>query len=218
MARAVDGDVLNMYGPTETTVWSTVAPIDRSGGPITIGRPIANTQVYIVDRYLRPVPIGVAGELLIGGDGVTRGYLNGPTLRTNGSFLIRSARTPGCRLYRTGDLVRYREDGQIEFLGRLDHQVKIRGYRIELGEIESVLSGHPAVRECVVVAPRTAAGDRNLVAYVGAGSARVVRRRCGDPLAYGLGRNLWGATSRAKRSRPTRLSIRPAGSAATPAN
>ena len=171
LAPALEGDLLNMYGPTETTVWSTVAHVDRSGGPITIGRPIANTQIYIVDRQLRPVPIGVSGELLIGGQSVTRGYLNRPDLTDERYIPDPFCAEPGMRLYRTGDLVRYREDGQIEFLGRLDHQVKIRGYRIELGEIESVLTAHPAVHESVVVARENDAGDRNLVAYVGASSA-----------------------------------------------
>ena len=171
LVPALDGDLINMYGPTETTVWSTTAPIDRTGGPITIGRPIANTQVYIVDRHLRPVPIGAPGELLIGGDGVTRGYLDRPDLTAERFIPDPFGAEPGRRLYRTGDLARYRGDGQIEFLGRLDHQVKIRGYRIELGEIEAVLAGHPAVRECVVVARESIAGDRNLVAYVAAGSA-----------------------------------------------
>jgi natural product biosynthesis luciferase-like monooxygenase protein len=165
LAGVVSGDLINVYGPTETTVWSTAARIDKSGGPITIGRPIANTQLYVVDRFLRPLPLGVAGELLIGGHGVVRGYLNQPQLTDERFIPDLFGPKPGMRLYRTGDLVRYREDGQLEFLGRLDHQVKIRGHRIELGEIEAVLASHPAVRECVVVA-HDQAGDQNLFAYV----------------------------------------------------
>ena len=128
-----------MYGPTETTVWSTVAHVDKSGEPITIGRPIADTHRYRGPPSA-PFPIGVSGELLIGGQSVTRGYLNRPDLTDERYMPDPFCAEPGMRLYRTCDLVRYREDGQIEFLGRLDHQVKIRGYRIELGEIESVLT------------------------------------------------------------------------------
>jgi acyl-CoA synthetase (AMP-forming)/AMP-acid ligase II/precorrin-6B methylase 2 len=169
LAPALDGDLLNMYGPTETTVWSTVDQVEKPAGSITIGRPIANTQTYIVDRYLRPVPIGVAGELLIGGDGVTRGYLNRADLTDERYIPDRFRPGSGMRLYRTGDLARFREDGRIEFLGRLDNQVKLRGYRIELGEIESVLAQHPAVRESVVVARDNGSGVASLVAYVAAG-------------------------------------------------
>jgi natural product biosynthesis luciferase-like monooxygenase protein len=168
LAPALDGDLLNMYGPTETTVWSSVARIGRAGGPITIGRPIANTRIYIVDRHLRPVPIGVPGELVIGGEGVTRGYLNRPDLTAEKYIPDPFCSAPGARLYRTGDLARYLEDGQIEFLGRLDNQVKLRGYRIELGEVESVLQRHPAVFESAVVTRENAAGEKELIAYVGA--------------------------------------------------
>lgn len=159
------GDLFNMYGPTETTVWSTVARLGAQD-PMTIGRPIVNTETYVVDRRDRPVPIGAPGELLIGGAGVARGYWNRPDLTAerfvSPPFLSRSAG----RVYRTGDRVRYADDGQIEFLGRLDHQVKIRGYRIELGEIETVLSTHPAVEQAVVIARADAGGDSRLVAYV----------------------------------------------------
>lgn len=168
LAPVLDGDLINMYGPTETTIWSTAALIDRSGGPVTIGRPIANTHVYILDRYLRPVPIGVPGELYIGGHGVARGYLNRPDLTKERFIPDPFGSEMGGRLYRTGDLARYREDGRIEYLGRLDHQVKIRGYRIELGEIEAVLADHLAVRECVVVAREQAGGHPYLCAYVAA--------------------------------------------------
>jgi acyl-CoA synthetase (AMP-forming)/AMP-acid ligase II len=166
LAPVVEGDLINVYGPTETTIWSTVARIEKSGGPVTIGRPIANTQVYILDRHLRPVPIGVPGELCLGGYGVARGYLNRPDLTDERFIPDPFGSEAGGRLYRTGDLARYREDGQIEFLGRLDHQVKIRGYRIELGEIEAVLASHPSVRECVVVAREQAGADQSLCAYV----------------------------------------------------
>jgi natural product biosynthesis luciferase-like monooxygenase protein len=166
LAPIIDGDLINVYGPTETTIWSTAARIDKSGDPVTIGRPIANNQIYILDRHLRPVPIGIPGELCIGGDGVARGYLNRPDLTDERFVQDPFGAEAGGRLYRTGDLARYREDGQIEFLGRLDHQIKIRGYRIELGEIEAVLAGHPSVHECVVVAREHAGGDQRLCAYV----------------------------------------------------
>jgi natural product biosynthesis luciferase-like monooxygenase protein len=163
--RIVAGDLLNMYGPTETTVWSTTAVVPK-GGEVTIGRPIANTQIYIVDRHLRPVPTGAAGELLIGGDGVGRGYLNRPDL-TAERFISNPFRSdPGAKLYRTGDLARYREDGQIEFLRRLDSQVKIRGHRIELGEIEAAIEEHPGVWESAVMAREESPGAPQLVAYV----------------------------------------------------
>ena len=150
--------VWNMYGPTETTVWSTLDRV-RAGEPVTIGRPIANTRVYVLDSEGRRVPIGVAGELWLGGAGVARGYLDQPDL-TNERFVDSPFRS-GERLYQTGDLVRCREDGRLEHLGRLDHQVKVRGFRIELGEVESRLQAHPGVREAVVVA-----GEERLIAYV----------------------------------------------------
>jgi natural product biosynthesis luciferase-like monooxygenase protein len=162
----VSGAVTNMYGPTETTIWSSTHPVEGTPASIPIGRPIANTQMYIVDRAGQPAPVGVPGELLIGGDGVVRGYLNRPELTVE-RFL------PNCfvddtdaRVYRTGDLARYLPDGTIEFLGRLDHQVKIRGYRIELGEIESVLNEQEGVREAVVIAREDTPGATRLVAYV----------------------------------------------------
>ncbi|MBL8829167.1 MAG: LLM class flavin-dependent oxidoreductase, partial [Planctomycetaceae bacterium] len=158
--------VVNMYGPTETTVWSTTHDVTGAPEVIPIGRPIANTSIYILDRNGQPAPIGVVGELLIGGDGVVRGYLNRPELTAERFVSDPFANTPGARMYRTGDLARWREDGVIEFLGRADHQVKIRGYRIELGEIEARLGDHPAVHQAVVVAREVAAGDQRLVAYV----------------------------------------------------
>jgi natural product biosynthesis luciferase-like monooxygenase protein len=157
------GRLLNMYGPTETTVWSTTSEV-RHGEPITIGTPIANTSIYVLTRDGRLAPFGVPGELCIGGAGVVRGYLDRPEL-TAERFLPDPYAGEGGRYYRTGDLARYREDGQLEFLGRLDHQVKLRGYRIELGEIEAVLATHPAVAECVVSAREDVPGDQRLVGY-----------------------------------------------------
>ncbi len=168
LAGVVSGEIVNMYGPTETTIWSTTAPVSKTGGAITIGKPIANTQTYVVDSHFRLCPIGVAGELVIGGAGVVRGYLDRPAL-TAEKFVTNpfiDGGNAGARLYRTGDLARMLPDGTIDFLGRIDHQVKIRGYRIELGEIESVLGRHPSVRESVVVAREDAPGDVRLVAYV----------------------------------------------------
>ncbi len=157
------GELLNMYGPTETTIWSTVSPIVRAGVPITIGRPIANTDVHIVDRAMRPLPIGVAGELVIGGAGVVRGYLDRAELTAERFVTLAHTRA---RAYRTGDLARLLPDGEIEFGGRLDHQVKIRGYRIELGEIEAAIGRHAGVFEQVVVARTEGGGEPRLVAYV----------------------------------------------------
>jgi hypothetical protein len=157
----------NMYGPTETTIWSTIHRVVESDFATTpIGRPIANTQVYVVDGELQPVPVGTEGELLIGGDGLARGYHNQPELTADKFVTDPFGPTRGGRLYRTGDLVRFRNDGVLEFLGRLDHQVKIRGFRIELGEIEAVLATHSAVHECVVVAQEDSTGEKRLVAYM----------------------------------------------------
>lgn len=159
---AVGGEILNMYGPTETTIWSTTAPV-RAGDAVTIGRPIANTTIRILDARNQLVPVGVPGELCIGGLGVVRGYLGRPDL-TAERFIPDPFDATG-RLYRTGDLCRYRETSDIEFLGRLDHQVKVNGYRIELGEIETVLGRHPRVRQNVVMA-RTDTAVAQLVGYV----------------------------------------------------
>lgn len=156
----------NMYGPTESTIWSAIHPLEAGDGPVSIGRPIANTQIYLLDACLQPVPVGVPGELYIGGDGLARGYFNRPSLTAEKFIPNPFSDEPGSRLYRTGDLARYRPDGHIEFLGRIDHQMKIRGFRIELGEIEAALSQHPTVRETVVVAREDAPGDKRLVAYV----------------------------------------------------
>jgi amino acid adenylation domain-containing protein len=161
----------NVYGPTETTVWSAAAKVER-GQPITIGRPIANTQLHILDAHLHPLPIGVIGELYIGGDGVSPGYLNRPAL-TAERFIDHF----GQRLFRTGDRARRLSDGSIELHGRLDDQVKIHGFRIELGEIEAALNRHPAVRASAVVAPSRPDGARSLVAYVVPAGAQAPDRR-----------------------------------------
>ena len=157
----------NLYGPTETTIWSTIAKIERDGSPVLIGRPIANTQIYILDSCLQPVPVGVHGELYIGGDGLARGYLNGPELTAEKFVVNPFSSQPGARLYCTGDRARYLPDGNIEFLGRIDNQVKIRGYRIELGEIEAILNQHPGVVDSVIVArARDLSEEKELVGYI----------------------------------------------------
>ncbi|MCP4664330.1 MAG: AMP-binding protein, partial [bacterium] len=164
------GRLLHVYGPTESTTytsWHPVTAVAPGARTVPIGGPISNTEIYVLDRNLVPVPAGVPGELCIGGDGLARGYLFRPAL-TAEKFIpnpFRSTPQRGERLYRTGDLVRTLADGSVEFLGRLDHQVKLRGFRIELGEIEAVLAAHPAVRETVVVADQGMGGVKRLVAY-----------------------------------------------------
>ena len=155
----------NQYGPTETTIYSTAGRIS-SRDEVTIGRPIANTRTFILDPQLQSVPIGVPGELYIGGDGLARGYLDRPELTAERFLPNPFSENPGERIYRTGDLVRYLRNGNIEFLGRLDHQVKLRGFRIELGEIEGVLAQHEHVKKAVVVAREDRPGNKQLVAYV----------------------------------------------------
>jgi amino acid adenylation domain-containing protein len=154
----------NLYGPTETTIWSTVEPV-REPERVSLGQGIANTRLYVLDAHLRPCPLGVPGELFIGGDGVVRGYLRRPGLTAERFVPDPFATEAGARLYRTGDLVRRKVDGSLEYIGRTDFQVKVRGFRIELGEVEAALADHPAVREAVV-AVRTDAGDARIVAYV----------------------------------------------------
>ncbi len=158
--------VWNMYGPTETTVWSSFHHVTSSAGLIPIGRPIANTQMYVLDHNMQPVPVGVVGELYIGGHGLARGYRNRYDLNAEKFIPNPFNCEPGSRLYKTGDLARYRVDGNIECLWRIDNQVKIRGFRIELGEIESVLREHPAIRDACVIVREDRPDDPRLVAYV----------------------------------------------------
>ncbi len=160
-----------MYGPTETTIWSAASPVAPGPGAVTIGPPIANTEFYVLDKHGQPVPIGVAGELHIGGEGVARSYWNQPRL-TAEKFIADPFRgDPASRLYKTGDLVRCRPDGTLEFLGRLDTQVKVHGFRIETSEVEYVLKQYPGVHECVVTAREDSPGDKRLVAYLVAPAA-----------------------------------------------
>jgi acyl carrier protein len=160
-----------MYGPTETTIWSTVGTVDdkaiTASNSVSIGDPLLNQAVYILDEQQQPMPIGLAGELVIGGLGVTRGYWRRPDL-TAEKFLPdpHAANSPGARLYRTGDLARFLPDGRIECLGRLDQQIKIRGFRVELGEIEALLREQPGIAEAAVVLRELAPGDQRLLGYV----------------------------------------------------
>ncbi|HVR98125.1 MAG TPA: amino acid adenylation domain-containing protein [Thermoanaerobaculia bacterium] len=159
--------VLNLYGPSEDTTYSTFAPVAPEGEQIPpIGQPIAGTRAYVLDRRLRPAPLGIPGELHLAGAGLARGYLDRPDLTAERFLPDAFGGEPGGRMYRTGDLVRRRVAGELEFLGRIDQQVKIRGFRIELGEVEAVLAAHPAVRECAVVVAPDRLGDTRMVAYV----------------------------------------------------
>jgi amino acid adenylation domain-containing protein len=163
--------LLHVYGPTESTTFATWhrverRQVEREEATVPIGRPIANTTAFVLDRRHHPLPVGVAGELCLGGDGLARGYLGRPGLTAERFIPDPASGAPGARLYRTGDLVRQRADGAVEFLGRFDHQVKIRGFRVELGEIEAAILRHPAVEAAVVLAREDAPGDRRLAAYV----------------------------------------------------
>ncbi|MFD3166733.1 amino acid adenylation domain-containing protein [Herpetosiphon sp. NSE202] len=159
----------NMYGPTETTIWSTVWNV--SAGPIRLGEPIANTQIYILDQQLQPVPPGIAGELHIAGAGLARGYLQRPELTAEKFITYQLQPNQSIRLYKTGDLARFDHNGQLEHLGRIDQQVKMRGFRIELGEIESLLRHHPAISEVAVVLDAANPNDQRLVAYFSSNAA-----------------------------------------------
>ena len=161
------GSVWNGYGPTETTVYASVCKIGAIGqGRVPIGRPIGNTQLYILDHHLQPRPVGIPGEIYVGGLGVARGYLNRPELTAEAFIPDIFRRKTKNRLYKTGDYGRYCADGNIEYLGRIDHQVKIRGFRVELDEIEGALRQHPAVHDAVVLAREDVPGDKKLVAYI----------------------------------------------------
>jgi len=159
-------ELWNLYGPTETTIWSSVEKIEPTDRAPSIGRPIANTQLYVVDKAGEPVSVGVAGEIWIGGDGVALGYHRRPELTAERFVHDHFRDRPGARLYRTGDLGRWLPDGRLQHLGRIDNQVKIRGFRIELGEIEAALDAHPMVRQSAAVAREIAPGDTRLVAYI----------------------------------------------------
>ncbi|MCT7961130.1 amino acid adenylation domain-containing protein [Laspinema sp. D1] len=160
--------LIHVYGPTENTTFSTYFPIEAMAEPassVPIGKAVANTELYLLDPHLQPVAVGVPGELYLGGEGLARGYLNRPDL-TEERFISNPFGKPGTRLYKTGDLARYKSDGNLEFLGRIDHQVKIRGFRIELGEIEAVLCQYPGVAAAVAIAREEIPGEKELVAYV----------------------------------------------------
>jgi hypothetical protein len=166
LSASTSKEIYNVYGPTETTVWSSIERVNRPAGDVSLGRPLANTRIYILDRFLSPVPLGVPGEICIGGDGVARGYLHRPALTATKFIPDHLSDVHGARLYRTGDRGRWRSDGKLEFLGRLDFQVKIRGYRVECGEIEACLDRYQGIKEAVVGAVPDADGNATLAAYV----------------------------------------------------
>jgi len=163
--------VWNMYGPTETTVWSSCYELKNLDNQPLIGQPIANTQIYLLDAYQQPVPVGIPGELYIGGAGVVRSYLNRPDLTAERFIPDPFSKDPQARLYRTGDLARYHSDGNIEYLQRIDNQVKLRGFRIELGEIETAIAQHPEVEEAVVVVREDIPDEKTLVGYLVLGAS-----------------------------------------------
>ncbi|HEX5223219.1 MAG TPA: amino acid adenylation domain-containing protein, partial [Verrucomicrobiae bacterium] len=169
LKRGRPARLLHVYGPTESTTyttWHEVSEVRDGDTSVPIGRPIANTEVFVLDQNLQPVPIGVGGELYVGGDGLATGYLNRPELTAMKFVPHPFSAAPGARLYRTGDIVRYRADGNLEFIGRLDSQIKLRGFRVELAEIEAVISRHPAIADCAVAVDGKAPGEKRLVAYV----------------------------------------------------
>ena len=175
LARELQGRVsllYNLYGPSETTVWSTLHRVERNEAPLLIGRPVANTRVYVLDGHMRPVPIGIPGELYISGAGLARGYLGRPG-ETAERFVPDKFSASGGRLYRTGDQVRFKPNGELEYLGRLDNQVKIRGHRIEPGEVEAALEQCAGVTRAIVTARVGASGEHHLVGYVVAEPGRV---------------------------------------------
>jgi len=158
--------VWNLFGPTETTVWSTAAQVKSGSGPVVIGSPVENTDLYLLDDRLHPLPLGLSGEMYIAGDGLARGYQSLPDMTAEKFLPNPFSRKPGQRMYRAGDTARLLENGDIEYIGRVDNQVKVRGHRIEPGEIEAVLRQHPAVREGVVLAHEDESGDKRLIAYI----------------------------------------------------
>ncbi|HEU4326190.1 MAG TPA: amino acid adenylation domain-containing protein [Roseiflexaceae bacterium] len=217
LARRLAGccaELWNMYGPTETTIWSTMGLVVPDAPRVTIGRPIRNTQIYILDQRMQPVPVGVPGELYIGGDGLARGYLNRPELTAERFIFFDEGaegwglgagepdsdnsklKTQNSKLYRTGDIARWLPDGTIECLGRGDDQVKLRGHRIELGEIEAALRGHPLVAQAVVALREDTPGDQRLVAYLVAAEER--RTKNGEPDSEDVERK----TQHVKRNTP----------------
>jgi amino acid adenylation domain-containing protein len=222
----------NFYGPTETTVWSTAGQVEE-GGPISLGRPIAETRVHLLDQRLAPVPLGAIGEICIGGAGLARGYLRRPALTAERFVPDPFSTRPGERLYRTGDLGRFRPDGRLDHLGRADHQVKLRGFRIEPGEIEAALRNHPAVAEAVVLLREDRPGDPRLVAWLeiapGAAAPAAaelrehLRRRLPDymvPAAFvplpSLPRNANGKLDRRALPAPEGLAARPGAEPVAP--
>ena len=166
LAATVAGAVRNLYGPTETTIFSLSQRVERGEAKPLIGRPLSNTEVYLLDAALRPVPLGARGEVFLGGDGVSMGYWRRPDLTAERFLPDPLGSRPGGRLYRTGDLARHRQDGSVDYLGRSDHQVKVRGVRMELGEIEEALRAHPAVAQTVAAVRDDAPGGRQLIAYL----------------------------------------------------
>jgi amino acid adenylation domain-containing protein len=187
VARWIEGRrIFNAYGPTETTIWATVAECDGGVEPPPIGRPIQNVKTYVVDAQCSPTPVGVPGELCIGGVGVARGYLGLPELTAERFVSDPFSDDPAARMYRSGDRVRWRNDGVLEFLGRVDRQVKVRGFRIEPAEIEALLRTHPAIDSAVVLADRDPAGEQRLVAYLVAAAALPPDRAIRELLAEKL--------------------------------